>query len=395
MAVDIAPELLEKIQNEFESRYKSSSAIRTFLEKVEAGSASYADVDNFAVNVGKLLARAFRDNLSSSILPDGKMYFNIADRVVRLPMENNYDIITRIACQVQSSLNQRAGLGLKAVQPKLDNDRIDGIINRICSEEEYENVAWILDEPVVLFSQNAATDVEKANAEMHYRAGLTPKIIRKCERKCCTWCSQMAGTYTYPDVPADVYKRHERCRCTVEYDPADGKNRQQDVYSKRWTTEETSAKIAARQKAAKTSPPSVAEMMKRQKSGATDPLNGGFIAQKILDGEFSMKLSYPKYLQHKEGTAAYNNTLKTRGKAPSRLTITQDEAQELIYRFAGTGNNRSGYPSGYTNMEFVSVGKVIGQTQVAGTWIDTDRAQIIYGKNWAHIFPTNERSDNK
>lgn len=37
----------------------------------------------------------------------------------------------------------------------------------------------------------------------------------------------------YPHVPADVYRRHERCRCKVEYDPGDG--RRQNVWDKKWT----------------------------------------------------------------------------------------------------------------------------------------------------------------
>lgn len=36
--------------------------------------------------------------------------------------------------------------------------------------------------------------------------------------------SNVLELLVYPDVPPDVYRRHERCRCTVLYDPADGKN---------------------------------------------------------------------------------------------------------------------------------------------------------------------------
>lgn len=37
-------------------------------------------------------------------------------------------------------------------------------------------------------------------------------------------------------MPADVYRRHERCRCRVEYDPGDG--RRQNVWDKKWTEDE-------------------------------------------------------------------------------------------------------------------------------------------------------------
>lgn len=37
-----------------------------------------------------------------------------------------------------------------------------------------------------------------------------------------------SGKTTYPDVAKDVYRRHENCRCTVEYDPG-GAKRSQDL----------------------------------------------------------------------------------------------------------------------------------------------------------------------
>lgn len=50
----------------------------------------------------------------------------------------------------------------------------------------------------------------------------------------CNWCKNLAGTYEYPDnVPKDVYRRHENCRCQVTYDPKDGSHKVQDFYSKK------------------------------------------------------------------------------------------------------------------------------------------------------------------
>jgi hypothetical protein len=73
--------------------------------------------------------------------------------------------------------------------------------------------------------------------EFQGRSWLTPKVIRRAERKCCKWCSDLDGIYDYPNIPDDVYRRHDRCRCTVEYDPADGKRKRQNVHTKKWTDE--------------------------------------------------------------------------------------------------------------------------------------------------------------
>lgn len=62
---------------------------------------------------------------------------------------------------------------------------------------------------------------------------------------CCEWCRNLAGSYTYPDgVPHDVYRRHQRCRCAVDYNPGNGKN--QNVHSKQWRDEDEYEKREAR-----------------------------------------------------------------------------------------------------------------------------------------------------
>ena len=115
----------------------------------------------------------------------------------------------------------------------MDEDRIDGILNKVCAAEHYEDVAHMLDEPVRTFSRMAVDDTLKANVQFQGRAGLRPRVVRRTTGSCCEWCSRLAGSYDYPHVPADVYRRHERCRCKVEYDPGDG--RRQNVWDKKWT----------------------------------------------------------------------------------------------------------------------------------------------------------------
>lgn len=215
--IDISPKLLQAIREDFNSELKNSKTITGLYDKVKKGLASYEEADDFAVEVGNILARAFQNNLSSESLPNGKMYYNIAKAVVEPMMVRNYDLVSSVTQQVQTSMNKSAGLGVKAIKPELNQDRIDGIINRISSAEDFETAKWVLAEPVVIFSQSIVTDAIKANAEFQYKAGLTPKIIRKTTGKCCDWCKEVSGTYEYPDVPKDVYRRHDYCRCKVDY----------------------------------------------------------------------------------------------------------------------------------------------------------------------------------
>lgn len=83
---------------------------------------------------------------------------------------------------------------------------------------------------------------------MSHLPRLRPKIIRKEKGNCSDWCKAVVGTYDYPDVPKDVYRRNRYCRCTVEYDPGDGKRR--DVHTKKWVDPEKEGKIETRKVAA-------------------------------------------------------------------------------------------------------------------------------------------------
>lgn len=245
---DIAPGLLLRIRSRFAIYMNENQTIREIAKKIEEGVATYPDVERYALQIGEALSKAFADNLGADALPDGKMYYNIADRVLRPLLEEDHDLISDAARMVQTAQNQKAGIGIKAQTVAVNADRIQGIIDKISDASDFDTVSWMLDAPVINFSQAVVDDIIRANVNFQGRAGLRPKIIRKAERKCCKWCSDLAGEYDYPDVPEDVYRRHENCRCTVEYDPADGKRKRQDVHTKQWTDAEQYDKLEERKK---------------------------------------------------------------------------------------------------------------------------------------------------
>lgn len=221
---DIAPELLARIEQEFEERFKADSILAELAAKLGAGAASHTQAYEYAGRVGEILTDAYQHHIASSSLPDGRLWYNIADRVITPTMKRNYDLIAQYVTAVQTDLNQAAGIGIKALPPDMDvEEKIQGIVNRVSSEKLYDDVRWILKEPVKTFGRTVVDTSIKANAEFQGRSGLTPKIIRKTSGSCCKWCTSLAGTYTYPDVPKDVYRRHDNCRCTVNYDSGGGK----------------------------------------------------------------------------------------------------------------------------------------------------------------------------
>lgn len=229
---DVAPEMLEQIQSIFNNKVNRNRKIAQIYRKIEEGAPlTYDDANTFAQEVGDILASAFKRVFSPASLPDGKMYYNIADRVVRPMLNGNYDLIAEVAEQTQWSLNRAAGINLGVKRPKVNADRVQGLVDKVSSYDTYEKAAWVLDEPVINFSQSIVDEFIKANAEFQYEVGFKPRITRKLAYKCCEWCAGIAGEYEYPRVPDDFYRRHERCRCTIIYEPSKGKF--QGAHSKR------------------------------------------------------------------------------------------------------------------------------------------------------------------
>lgn len=235
MVEDIVPSLLKKIKSEFEDARLDSEVLKDLLSKLHHSKASYLDANQYAIEIGEILSKALGASLTNETLPDGKMYYNIAQRLLTDVLGRNHELVSDYTEQVQKNLNSEAKIGLAAQVPELNQDRIDGLVNRLASEESFDDVKWLLDDPIVNFSQSIVDDSIRKNVEFHHKVGLSPKIVRRVVGHPCKWCKSLEGSYNYPEVPKDIYRRHGNCRCTVDYHPGNGKK--QNVHTKKWTNE--------------------------------------------------------------------------------------------------------------------------------------------------------------
>lgn len=234
MENDVLPGILQEVQERFERDFGKSEIVRNAFATLKAKKATYKTANEFAIEIGGILSKALGASLSADKLPDGKMYYNIAQRLLTDVLGRNHELVSGYASDVQKNLNDRAKIGLKVQVPELNLDRIAGIVNRFSSEENFEDVSWLLGEPIVNFTQSIIDDSIRKNAEFHHQSGLQPEIVRKSYFHCCEWCQEVQGNYKYPRVPKDVYRRHQHCRCIVDYDPKSGKV--QDVWTKKWNS---------------------------------------------------------------------------------------------------------------------------------------------------------------
>lgn len=235
MVKDVVPELQDQIGTLFRSSILRDRTLQRVGKRIETGRADLSDAHAFAERLGFNLSDALVGTLTQENLPNGTLYYNIAERTVIPALENNYELVNEAATTIQKTIDQQVGIGLGSVRADFPLERIQNLIDKMTADDiTYEQVIRWLMEPIVNNSEAFADDYIRANADFRAKAGLRTKITRRVANNCCDWCAAMAGTWIYGSEPPDIYRRHEYCRCTVTYQ---SDKTSQNVWSKRkWET---------------------------------------------------------------------------------------------------------------------------------------------------------------
>ncbi len=239
---DIAPELYDKIKKSFDDNTKSDKKLNSLLKKLENGKATQEDICTYADRIGSASSKALLEHMTADNLPDGRIYWNIAERTIKPALKTNYDKVNDYAVQALKALDKTENIGLKAVEGEYPDERIKAIEDAACMpDKSLEEARKALGEPVRNTTRAFVDDFVKSNSEFRYKAGLSPKIIRTDSYGCCKWCSNLAGVYDYEAVRngSDVFRRHDNCRCTVTFQ--NGSSRQ-NVHTKKWDDEASNIK---------------------------------------------------------------------------------------------------------------------------------------------------------
>ena len=248
MSEDIAPGMLAKITARFRRLVADDKELARIAQAIEAGTATHAETQVYAVIIGSHASRALLEFITPDALPDERLYFNIADRVVRSILEESRGLVNQTAADVQTLIYRAAGINLNPVAPVPNKWRLDDLINKLAGAEKFEDVAWALDAPVKNMAQSFADDYIRENVTFQVRAGLQPTVTRTAAAGCCEWCAAMAGVYEFDDAFNEgIYRRHERCRCvvTATVRRGDGWGRQ-NVWTKKWMDPDEAANIERR-----------------------------------------------------------------------------------------------------------------------------------------------------
>ena len=136
MAADIVPDLYEKIHADFERKVNANKPIKTFWSRLQKKTADARGVSLYAEQLGRCAAYALTNNLTEENLPDGKLYWNIAERTIQPLLEECHQMVMAAASGLQSQEDEKEGINLKPIEPELPIYRVRDFMNKLVAVVE-------------------------------------------------------------------------------------------------------------------------------------------------------------------------------------------------------------------------------------------------------------------
>lgn len=205
----------EDIKPLFLAELQSDARAMELWSMIEDGTATYAIASEYAAHVGDALAVVLRQNAPLEDISEWDI-----ENLIPKSLGLDHELVTGACQRVQEVLNADAGVGIRFQPPIFDSDRAYGIVAELRDNPEFHNIENTFYDQLVNFSQNVVDESIRDNAQVLSGAGIQSTVIRVAEFRACPWCREVAGRYDYEDVKAtgnDVWRRHENCRCTIDY----------------------------------------------------------------------------------------------------------------------------------------------------------------------------------
>ena len=211
---DITPDLYEAIETTFRYAIENDAGLQELIRKAGKNKLLQEEAYRAAERIGRHASESMLKFLDKDLLPDGKLYYNIAVKTVKPILEEAYAESAKLAAEAQKAENDRQGIGLQVAEPSPDPDRVNGIIDKVSQADDFDSVKWVLGDPVESFVIQSVTDTVRENAEIRFEAGLKTVVVRIATGKCCDWCAKLVGTYDYEEhrkTGDDIWRRHSNC----------------------------------------------------------------------------------------------------------------------------------------------------------------------------------------
>ena len=203
---DIKEPFLETLRNDKRAAY--------LIKEIEAGRGTYEMASEYAARVGDDLAKVLKARAPLVSIEEWDI-----ENLIPKSLGLDHSMVAYACENVQTALNKDAGLGIKFQPPRFDSDRAFGLVKELEDNPEFTNIEASFYDQLANFSQNVVDEAIQRNADVITDAGVKAYVVRATEAGACPWCDEVAGIYDYDEVKngGDVWRRHENCRCTIEF----------------------------------------------------------------------------------------------------------------------------------------------------------------------------------
>lgn len=202
--------MYDDLLNEFKGWVTSNKEAKAYWQKVNNGTATYADATSYSGLVGRKWSEML---LRDYGIADEEYIAEIVQSLGKAYSETAY-----YTKNVQQIANNEARIGMKVQEPKIDEDRIQNLITKMLEEQNAgKDASWLVGKDVVEnVARTAVTDTIEYNARVQEEAGLETYVERDGSN-CCDWCASMTGRYRLGEQPADFWRVHKDCNCLITY----------------------------------------------------------------------------------------------------------------------------------------------------------------------------------
>lgn len=140
---DIGLELQKSIETAFNERLAIDVVIKAIKLKVETGRATQRDVTMLCKRLGEIASRVLIENIKPEMMPNDKMYWNIAEKAIKPLMMKIHGIVNKVAAEVVMAEHKANGIHIKPIESVFPKERIESLINNFVNAynvgiEEYD-----------------------------------------------------------------------------------------------------------------------------------------------------------------------------------------------------------------------------------------------------------------
>lgn len=237
---DISPQLYKRIQYRMKQMLSRDMDL---VKKIRSGRASQRDVAKYADRVGRAASIAFKEVLRLEDLPDGKLYWNIAEKTIGQTLEGIYDDVNTVAAIQMRAEDIKKGFRLGIKQGIKPDKRIREVLEMAVKQTTQGALDNAMTDPVISTARKYYDDFQRENGDARNALGFGEVVIRHYDDKGlhngktpCMWCLQREGTFTIQEAHLlGVFERHPGCGCIIEVITPDKTQVQTDWTRNEWT----------------------------------------------------------------------------------------------------------------------------------------------------------------